>query len=485
MLLFFSKLIRKNSIKPLAAFVIHLSAIPNPVFGTSTALELQKDFTNVAKQAIPGVVSIQVKTNKKNGFSFRQGDTYQFNAPYEFFGDDFMNRFFGGQQQNQKPVIGQGSGFLISEDGMIITNNHVIQDTSEINVILNDGREFPGKVIGKDPNTDVALIKIDAKGLPFLSLGDSGSLEVGQWVIAIGNPFGLQASLTVGVVSAKGRSNLDIARIEDFIQTDAAINQGNSGGPLIDLDGKVIGINTAIASNSGGYMGIGFAIPSNIAKGIVEQLRTTGTVSRGFLGVTLQKVDVEIAHAFDLPRPEGALIADVLKGSPAEKYGLKQGDIILKYNNLNVENIGSFRNAIALMQPGTKLSLAVLRDKKTIDLPIEIGQFKDKDSETVVSLAGSVNNVLGLEVMNVTAEIAQSLGLQEPSGVVITKVEPNGAGALGGLKKGGLIVSVNKSPVNSVDDFNRLIGSIEIGKPILLLVKQGDGMRFVSIRKSS
>ncbi len=460
--------------------ILCFSGIPNDVFGASTALELQKDFTFVAKQATPAVVSIQVKTTKKNGFSFRQGDTYEFNSPYEFFGDDFLERFFGGQQKqlNQKPVVGQGSGFLISEDGYIVTNNHVVQDTSEIHVVLNDGREFPGKVIGKDSSTDVALIKIDAKGLPYLTLGDSSNLEVGQWVIAIGNPFGLQASLTVGVVSAKGRNNLDIARIEDFIQTDAAINQGNSGGPLIDLSGKVIGMNTAIASNSGGYMGIGFAIPSNIAKNIVDQLLATGSVSRGYLGVSLQKVDADIAHAFELSKPEGALIADIMRGSPAEKYGLKQGDIILKYNNQPVENISSFRNSIALMQPGTKLNLAILRDKKAIEMPIEVGLFRENDS-----VIATANNVLGLEVTNVTPEVAQNLGLQETKGVVITKVDPNGAGALGGLKKGGLIISINKQPVNSIEEFNKLISTTETNRPILLLVKQNDGMRFISIKK--
>ncbi len=468
----------KTAATVLVSAILCFNLMPQETFGASSALkELENDFITIAKDSSPAVVSIQVKT--KNKFGFRQGDTYQFNSPLDMFNDDLLRRFFGNQQPNEKPMIGQGSGFLVSTDGLILTNNHVVQDTSEINVILNDGREFPGKVIGKDPNTDVALIKIDSKNLPFLTLGDSSQLEVGQWVAAIGNPFGLQASFTVGVVSAKGRNNLDIARIEDFIQTDAAINQGNSGGPLINLNGKVIGINTAIATNSGGYMGIGFAIPSNIAKQIMDQLLSTGKVSRGYIGVSLQRVDNDLAHAFDLPKPEGALIADIIKGSPAEKAGLKHGDIILKYNNQTIENIGSFRNAIALMQPGSKVTLQVLRDKKNVDIPIIIGVFQDGADNVI----GAANNILGLEVTNLTSDIAQKLGLQDPQGVVITHVDPNGTGALAGLKKGGIVVSVNKTPITSVEQFNSLIGETEAGRPILLLVKQDDGMRFVSIRK--
>lgn len=479
----FSKMIRSKTLLALFFVDVCCTALTATAFAnpqSNAAKELQKDFTTVGKKAIPAVVSIQVKSTPKNKFGFRQGDTYQFNYPFEMFDDEFLRRFFGGNQSNEsaKPVIGQGSGLIVSADGLILTNNHVIQNTSEINVILNDGREFPGKVVGKDSNTDIALIKIDAKDLPFLTFGNSSDLEAGQWVIAIGTPFGLQASLTVGVVSATGRNNLDIARIEDFIQTDAAINQGNSGGPLLNLEGEVIGINTAIASNHGGYIGIGFAIPSNIAKSIMDQLLAGGKVSRGFIGVSLQKVDNDLAQAFDLKKPEGALVSDIVKGSAAEKAGLKQGDIILKYDGKMIDNIGAFRNAIALMQPGTKVALTVLRDKQSIEIPIEVGQFQDNENEV-----GAANNVLGIEVANLTAETTQKLGLQDIKGVVITKVDPNGTGAMAGLKVGGVIMSVNQTAISTVEEFNNLIGATEAGRPILLLVKQGDAIRFVSIRK--
>lgn len=446
----------------------------------SPVRELERDFTKVAKQATPAVVSIQVKAVAKNKYSFRQGDTYEFNYPFELFDDDFLNRLFGGRKNESQAVLGQASGFLISADGTILTNNHVVQNASEIVAILNDGREFKAKVIGKDPSTDLAIIKIDGHDLPFITLGDSEKLEVGQWVVAIGNSLGLQATLTVGVVSAKGRNNLDVARFEDFIQTDAAINQGNSGGPLINLDGKVVGINTAIATNYGGYMGVGFAIPSNMAKQIIDQILNDGKVTRGSIGVYLQRVDNDLAHAFDLTRPEGALIADVIKGSAAEKAGLKPGDIIMKYNEQQVDNIATLRNAIALMKPGTKVTLTILRDKKQMQLPVEIGNSEDTDLAVENKISA---NLLGIEVTNIDAEKAKKLGLQEEAGVIITKVDPNGLGALAGLKKETVILTVNKTPIDSVEHFNKLLTESEPGKPILLFVKQGESMRFISIRK--
>ena len=326
----------------LAAFDCHAASTIQP--------QVYKDFTQVAKDAIPAVVSIRVK-GKQNGSS---NDDQQ--DPYEFFNDPFWQKFFGNSQKNQveqQPVVGQASGFIVSPDGYILTNGHVVKDMSEIIVVTNDGKEYPAKVIGADSNTDIALIKIDAKDLPYLKLANSDDLEVGQWVVAIGNPLGLQASLTAGVVSAKGRNNLDLSRIEDYIQTDAAINRGNSGGPLLNLDSQVVGMNTAIVTNmaTGGYMGIGFAIPSNLLSAVMQDLKLDGTFKRGYMGVTLQQVDESLAQAFGLKTAEGALIADVSKDSPADKAGLKQGDIILKYNNNKIANIGALRNAIAIMKP--------------------------------------------------------------------------------------------------------------------------------------
>lgn len=445
---------------------------------SETLSQTTQDFSKVAESAIPAVVSIQVKF-KPNGNDFQEYD-----PSFEFFQDDFFGRFFGVPRKDKLPQqiqLSQGSGFLVSSDGYILTNNHVVKDNVNITVKLNDGREFSGKVIGQDDSTDVALIKIDGSNLPYLTLGNSQNLRVGQWVVAIGNTLGLQATLTVGVVSAKGRSNLDIARVEDFIQTDAAINRGNSGGPLLNLHGDVVGINTAIATNfANGYMGIGFAIPSNMAKHVMDQLLETGSVNRGFLGIVLQEINYDLAQAFELPKVEGALIAEVQNNSPAEKAGLHQGDIILQVNQENVGNIGSLRNFIALQTPGTKLTLKILRDKKPLDITVEVGSLKDAEISKASNEESS--NKIGLSVQNITSDLAKSLNLVESKGVVVTKVIPGTPAALVGIKKGALILAVNQQQVTSTQEYDKILNATEEGKPILLLIKQGDAIRFVSIR---
>jgi serine protease Do len=420
------------------------------------------DFTAVAKKAIPAVVSLKVKgTTKINGGLREQQNL-----------DDFWSQFFNipEMREREEQVSGQASGFIVSKDGYILTNSHVVDGMKEIKVILNDKREFTGKLVGQDPNTDIALVKIEANDLPFIELGNSDNIEVGQWVVAIGNPYGLQATLTVGVVSAKGRNDLDLTRVEDFIQTDAPINKGNSGGPLLNLDGQVVGINTAIVSGygSGGYLGIGFAVPSNIAKHDMEEIIANGTVSRGYLGVTLQPLDQDLAQAFGIENVQGALISDVAKDSPAFKAGLKQGDLILKYNNLPVTNIAGLRNAIALMSPGSMLNLSIRRqDKSTADIAIQIGDYP-KDS----AIAGSGGDYLGLEVQSNSPD----------KGVVVMNVKPSSIAALAGFKKGLVITSVNQRPVNSADEYMAAVNSTEKGKPVLLLVRQGEFMRYVSLR---
>lgn len=441
----------------------------------------QEDFTFVATEAIPAVVSIQVKSKTKS-FSYGSDESYD---PFELFGDDFFGRFFGIPKKGEgssSQQISQGSGFLISSDGLILTNNHVVREPGSLTVTLNDGREFLAKVIGQDPSTDLALIKIDAKDLPFLKLGNSENLKIGQWVVAIGNTLGLQASLTVGVVSAKGRSNLDIARIEDFIQTDAAINRGNSGGPLLNLKGEVVGINTAIATNNyaSGYMGVGFAIPSNMAKHVVEQIQETGSVSRGFLGIILQPVDNDLAQIFDLKKAEGALVAEVTNGSPAAEAGIKQGDVILKFNSSPVDSVGSLRNSVALERPGSKINLTIMRDKNTLTIPVVIGQFPDEHTATLEEPA---KNNFGFDVKTLTPEIASSYNLSSnDSGVVVSKVDPNSPAGFVGLKKGALILSINQQPVATREEFYKQIKATPSGKPVLFLIKQGSTTRFVSLK---
>lgn len=439
------------------------------------------DFTVVAKKAIPAAVSIKVKiTSPKQSSYFFNGREYQYDEPMDF--EDFFQQFFGGpkryRERSQPSEIGQASGFIVTPDGYILTNGHVVKGASEILVILNDGRDFAAHVIGIDPNTDIAVIKIDANNLPFLSLGNSDDLEVGQSVLAVGTPFGLQASATAGIVSAKGRNNLDLARIEDFIQTDAAINRGNSGGPLLNMDGEVIGMNTAIATSmgSGGYQGIGFAIPSNLIQRVMNELIAHGSISRGFLGVTLQQITTDLASAFGLNTLDGALIADVTTDSPAQKAGLKQGDVILAYNGQKVTNIAALRNTISLMKPGTTVNLTVLRNGKDMNFILAIGNFPEDQPK----LSEHIDK-LGFEVENLTPDIARALGYPNLRGVVVSRVEAGSPAAWAGIKKGALILTVNQKEVFTIEQFNKTVKDAD-SQPILLLIKQGDFTRFVSIK---
>jgi serine protease Do len=411
-------------------------------------------FSDVAKQAIPAVVFIQVEKVVEVGGG-AQGP--YLNDPFNFFGDDFLERFFGGRPQRGAPqrrrqVMGQGSGFLISKDGYILTNNHVVGDADRILVTLHDGREFTATRIGSDPKSEVAVIRIEGDDFPFVGLGDSDALEIGEWVIAIGNPFGLSETLTVGVVSAKGRSNIGIAEYEDFIQTDAAINPGNSGGPMLSLDGKVVGINTAIYSQSGGYMGIGFAVPINMARAIKDQLVATGSVVRGFLGIQLnpQEMDEDLAASFGLPRTGGVLVAEVIPDSPADRAGLLAGDIILELAGEPVSNSGAFRNRVALLEPETQVELRVFRNGKEIDLNVTIGTLS---GDGVALGAERTAETIGLAVQDLNAELARRFGFDYDQGVIITGVEPGSAAARAGLRPGFVITAVNDSAVLNTQDF--------------------------------
>jgi len=441
---------------------------------TTTALAQPiYDFRQVGKVGIPAVVSIQVKGKGENSDDEDSTDLFK---------DDFWQRFFGLPKQNPSDelVSGQASGFLISPDGEILTNSHVVNHMTKITVVLNSGKEYPAKVIGLDTNTDIALIKIDAHDLPYLKLGNSDDLEVGQWVAAIGNPLGLQASLTKGVVSAKGRNNLDLTRIEDYIQTDAPINRGNSGGPLLDMDGRVIGMNTAIVTNmaNGGYMGIGFAIPSNLLQAIVSDLKKDGSFRRGYIGVLMQKMDDDLATAFHIDSSNGALVTEVSKDSPALKAGLKQGDIIMKYNGTQVTNIAALRNAISLMKPGTKVELGILRDGKPLQIAVEVDAFPGQDQKE----SSIKESKLGIELENLTPEAAQKLGYGDAQGVLIAKVAPSSPLAWAGIKKGTLILEVNKQKITSVDEFNQALKLTPEDRPVLMLIKQGSTTRYISIK---
>jgi serine protease Do len=449
-----------------------------PASSRCDAKSFSKLFTDVAKKATPAAVFLRVEINPADNENFGQMDGNPFN-------DDFLNKFFGfpqgRQQMPPQTQVGQGSGFIVSADGLIMTNNHVVRGADKIEVTLNDGQVRTAKLIGTDPRTDLALVKIDkidGQDFPFLELGDSENLEVAEWVIAIGNPFQLQASVTVGVVSALGRQGLKITDQEDFIQTDAAINPGNSGGPLLNLEGKVIGINTAIASRSGGYMGIGFAIPSNMAKHVMEQLMSKGSVTRGFLGIELQTVDKEIAEGFNLSKTEGVLITSVAKNSPAEKAGLQTGDIILELNGKPIKSRDTFRNQISMMDPGSEAKLKVHRKGKLINLNVKLGSVAEESSTPAV-----VSQKLGIEVENLSAELARQLGYAtSDEGVVITKVKPGSPASLAGLRPGCLIQAVNHKKVANTTDYEDVMSENGKNKRILLLVKYGKATRFYSIR---
>jgi serine protease Do len=454
---------------------------------SKAAKELSSAFSVSAKEAMPAVVSIKVeKTVETNPMSF--GTPFGYNDPFGLFGDDFLRQFFGDRlpQQQKTPrkfyERGQGSGFIISKDGYILTNNHVVGDVDKITVELQDGRKFENaKLIGTDPDSEVALIKIDGDNFPVLPMGNSDNIEIGDWVIAIGNPFGLNETVTVGVISAVGRSNVHIAAYEDFIQTDAAINPGNSGGPLINLDGQVIGINTAIFSESGGYMGIGFAIPINMARNIEQQLKENGKVTRGYLGIYGQDVTPDMAELLQLKSSQGVIVASVEKGSPADKAGLENHDVLLEMNGEKVESYDAFRNDVAAMKPGSSLRLTVLRDGKNREIEVTLGE-RPKEVARSSQSEGQQNSqeTLGITVQNVTKDLAEQFGYTLGEGVIVTGVVPGSPAAEAGVQPGDLIKSINRQTVNSVDDFEKSLKNAK-GNKILLLIRHGEYSQFVVV----
>ena len=437
-------------------------------------------FRSVAKKVSPAVVLIKVEKEEtaQNPQLFSP-----FNGPLG--GDDFFRHFFGEPpQQFQNPhhkqekrySMGQGSGIIVSPDGFILTNNHVVGGADKVEVQMEDGRQYTAKIIGTDPPSDLAVIKIDAKNLPYLTLGDSDKLEVGDWVLAVGNPFGLSHTLTAGIVSAKGRSGIGLNDYENFIQTDAAINPGNSGGPLVNLDGQVVGINTAIFSRSGGYMGIGFAIPANMAKQVLKQLIENGHVTRGRLGVYIQDLTEDLAKSFGLKNTQGVLISDVIKGSPAAEAGLKRGDIVQELNGKKIDKMVNFRNEVAMTAPGTKVTLTILRNGKTEDVPVTIGKMETGKEENTTQ-EGNVNK-LGLTLQALTPDLADQLGYTGEQGVLVTSVDPGSLAADAGIQRGDLIQEINRHPVKSPSEARDELQKTDHGN-ILILLRHGQATRYL------
>jgi serine protease Do len=436
-----------------------------------TLRETGRAFSRIASEATPAVVSIRVEQTVEQ--QMPQDFPFEF-----FFGPQYR------QQQQQEPQqrrqMGQGSGFIISKDGYILTNNHVINDADSIRVTLKDGREFDAELVGTDPDTEIALIRIkDEADLPTVKLGDSDALEVGEWAIAVGNPFGLQETVTAGIISATGRSQVGITDYENFIQTDAAINPGNSGGPLLNIDGEVIGINTAIYSRSGGYMGIGFAIPINMALDIQDALIKDGQVRRSLIGVYLQRITPELAESFDLDNTDGILITQVSEDSAADEAGIEAGDIAVELNGKPVGKLATFRNRISALPPGTEIELTILRNGKR---EVKTMTTRAKDGG---GTGGSVELLrkAGFDVEELTEETIQQLRLPiNISGMLVSAVEPGSPAWRGGLRTGMIIRSVNRIPADTAEDFRNALESAESDTLLLLVQIPRYGARYIVIK---
>lgn len=439
---------------------------------SSSTVRPDETFVEISKSATPAVVNISTTRLIKNE-----------NGPNPFFEDPFFRRFFGEEfgrqfeQPKERKEQSLGSGVIVESNGTIVTNNHVVANSDEIKVLLSDKREFKGKVVGTDPKTDLAVIKISAADLPTIPWGDSGKMQVGEYVLAIGNPFGLNQTVTMGIVSALGRANVGISDYEDFIQTDAAINPGNSGGALVNTKGELIGINTAIFSRSGGYMGIGFAIPSNMAKTVLESIKKEGKVVRGWLGVSIQEISPTLAKQFGIKENAGALVSDVMEKSPADKGGIKRGDVITHYQGRPVDNPGHLRNAVAETPVGTKVKLTVIRDKKEITVQLTIGEqpknLAKGGGESEEKGSDESRAVSGLDVSNLTKEMARRLGIPYKEYlVVVTNVESGSPAEEAGVVRGDIILEINRVAIKNTDDFEKVMGQIKKGSELLFLINR-------------
>ncbi len=430
------------------------------------------DFAGLAKAVGPVVVNISTSQVIKPS---RQESPTPFGD--EDPSDDPWQRFFG-QPSPRGPFRqqGLGSGFIIEQDGIILTNNHVVANAEKITVILQDEREFEGKVIGRDAKTDIAVIKINAKNLSVVPLGDSDQLQVGEWVVALGSPFGLANTVTAGIVSAKGRW-IGAGPYDNFIQTDASINPGNSGGPLVNLRGEVVGMNSAIFSRTGANIGIGFAIPINIVKELLPDLKSKGKVVRGWLGVSVQQLTPDIATSMGLEKSAGALVSDVVEGSPAAKAGMKVGDVILQYNGQEVNHSSDLPILVARTKVGQTVPLKILRSKEEVGLSVTVEALKEDE----IVAPTSKKSDFGLTVQRVTPEIANKLGLKDIRGVLITAVDPEGRGAEAGLRRGDIILEIDRQPISDPSAYERAVAAAKDNN-LLFLVRRGDTNIFVALK---
>jgi serine protease Do len=458
------------------------SSASNP----ATTVMVPASFTEVAGAVSPSVVNIRTeKTIQGGGPGFRhfQGPQH----PQDPFGQDdpfrdFFERFFGDIPRREFKQRSLGSGFCIGKEGYIVTNNHVIENADEIKVKSPDGKEYDAEVVGRDAKTDIALIQVAAwSGCQAVTLGNSDALKVGEWVVAIGSPFGLEHTVTAGIVSAKGRV-IGSGPYDDFIQTDASINPGNSGGPLINMKGEVVGINTSILSRTGGSMGIGFAIPINLASGIIEQLKSSGSVTRGWLGVSIQDLTPELAEYYGVKDGKGALVGEVFKGDPADKAGLEPKDVIVEVDGNEVEDSRNLSQRIADVPVGKKITLKVIRDGKERTFDVKIAKRTD-EKETLAAKEPVEEAVLGMTVSTLTRELGRQFDISDDEGVVVVDVEKDGAADKADVQPGDLILEIDHKPVKTMEDYQSQIKKIKEGDTVSLLVKRKRSFLALNITK--
>jgi serine protease Do len=440
---------------------------PESVDSQTVLRSLEDAFVSVADRATPSVVNVSVKP-KRGG---AEGESPERQEQFrEFFGPEFFERFFRRRAPRDE-MPSTGSGVIVDPRGFILTNNHVVEKAGAVEVRLSDDRKFPATIVGRDAKTDLAVLRIDAPGaaLPVATLGDSDTLRAGQWAIAIGNPFGLDRTVTIGHISATGRTQVGVAAYEAFIQTDASINPGNSGGPLLNIEGKVIGINTAIVSSG---QGIGFSIPINMARDIMTQLIARGRVVRGWLGIMIQELTPDLAEGFGAKRNGGALVADVMKGSPAEAGGLRAGDIIVEVDGAPIKDVTDLQKRVAAMEPGQTTRLGVIRDKVSTPLSVKIGE---QPADEAALADATAQETLGLTVEPLTPELGDRFRLTARSGVVVTDVARGSSGDEAGIRPGDAILEINRQPVKDVQSFRRLLSSVKPGEAVPVYLQRDGG----------